>query len=26
MNDYLMKPFKPEDLKEKVIRNTLATD
>lgn len=26
MNDYLMKPFKPEDLKEKVIRNALAND
>jgi signal transduction histidine kinase/CheY-like chemotaxis protein len=26
MNDYLMKPFKPEDLKEKVIRNVLAID
>lgn len=26
MNDYLMKPFKPEDLKEKVIRNVLAND
>jgi signal transduction histidine kinase/CheY-like chemotaxis protein len=25
MNDYLMKPFKPEDLKEKVIRNVLGT-
>jgi CheY-like chemotaxis protein len=26
MNDYLMKPFKPEDLKEKVIRNTLGLE
>jgi signal transduction histidine kinase/CheY-like chemotaxis protein len=25
MNDYLMKPFKPEDLKDRVIRNVLAT-
>jgi len=24
MNDYLMKPFSPEDLKEKVIRNALG--
>lgn len=26
MNDYLMKPFNPQDLKEKVIRNALAND
>lgn len=26
MNDYLMKPFKPDDLKEKVIRNTLFVE
>jgi signal transduction histidine kinase/CheY-like chemotaxis protein len=26
MNDYLMKPFKPEDLKEKVIRNSLFVE
>src|SRR5688572_16590595 len=26
MNDYMMKPFNPETLKEKVLRNALAVD